>query len=733
MSAKDKAVGARFNIDLSTLDNPSKVRVHVLAKNLPETAPHQDYLLDLCTSNKLTRSEQVVEACKLVTSGFDLSTPEQKEKFEKFCGVNVSYTDEEVNSAAASVLPEFPALLTERYAFNTAPIREKLLSLLPWVDGRQLKQALDTQIAVLIGPLTSEEKSKLEDARRLKDKLKAKVVKPTPPPSDDLTTITLPAVSAPRFASPASNPHNTPENLAAHLKRTGGRVITRFPPEPNGYLHIGHAKSMCLNFGEAEKTGGECILRFDDTNPEAEKEEYFQGILDNVAWLGFKPSRITYSSDYFPRLYEDAIELIKRGKAYVDDLTSEEFAKLRESRTNSPNRDRSVEENLALFERMRQGCFKEGEVVLRMKMDMTNDNPCMRDLVAYRIKYSPHPRSGDTWCIYPSYDFTHCLVDSYEDITHSLCTLEFEIRRDSYYWLLNALDRYCPVVWEFSRLNIYGALMSKRRINKLIREKILSSYDDPRLYTLTGLRRRGVTPSMIKHFCELASVSRGSNTLRPALIDHVVRSELDPSALRRLVVLEPVKVVVDDTEVQLPAEVEIPNHPKDASMGSRKVAGGNVVFIDKSDWKERDEPNYYRMAPGKIVRLRNLGVVRCESFTTDHTGKVTIKATSLPAETKCKGTIHWVSAVNPVNAEVRVYASLFPENIDNPGELPDHEWMSLIDKDSCKIYSNAMAESSFGSSCVGDRVQFERIGFFVCNSVKPKPLFESIVMLKQDI
>ncbi|KAL0241804.1 hypothetical protein GEMRC1_007039 [Eukaryota sp. GEM-RC1] len=730
----DQALQTRFNLDPSALDNPTKVRLHVLVKSLPET-PFQDYIVDLCVSGKLNRAEQVVEACNLISSGFDLSSDEQKQEFEQNCGVGVSYTDEQVQEAAKDVVAQFSdALHKERYAFNTLPIRTTLMEKLPWVDGRQLKQAMDDQISALIGPLTEEERQATISKKRAKDKQKSKT-KPAPAVDDKaLDLLSTPISSAPRFPAPEKNTAlNTPANLKAHLQRTGGRVITRFPPEPNGYLHIGHAKSMCLNFGEAAKTGGECILRFDDTNPEAEKSEFFKTIIANVEWLGFKPSRITHSSDYFDRLYDDAVELIKRGKAYVDHLTGPEFAKLRESREESPYRNRPIEENLKLFEFMRQGRFAEGEAVLRMKMDMKSDNPCMRDLVAYRIKFTAHPQSGDKWCIYPSYDFTHCLVDSYEDITHSLCTLEFEIRRDSYYWLLNALDKYCPLVWEFSRLNIYGSLMSKRRINKLINEGILTDFDDPRLYTLLGLQRRGVTPSIIKKFCELVSVSRGSNVIHPQLLDHVIRSELDDDCDRRLVVLDPIKLVIDDAEHTLPSSLEIPNHPKFPDRGTRHVDGSNHVYIDSNDFKAQDEPGFFRLAPGKTVRLRGLGVIKCTGYETDSNGKVNqINGVSLPKETKTKVTIHWVSAEKFVSVGVNVYSPLFKADIENPGALPDAEWMALIDADSCRHF-RSVGECELGNLVVGSRIQFERIGYFVLNEVNGKKVFESTVMLKQDI
>ncbi|KAL0224206.1 hypothetical protein P9112_003596 [Eukaryota sp. TZLM1-RC] len=732
-SKADKAVAQRFNVDPSELDNPTRVRLHVLHKSLPET-PFQDYILQLCLDGKLNRSEQVTEACRLVSSGVDLSSPEAKSQFEHNCGVGVTYTDDQVQATAKEVIAEHASQLqTQRYAYNTLPIRTSIQDRLPWVDGRQLKKAMDDQIAALIGPLTEEERQSTTTAKRAKDRAKAKS-KPTKKSSEvleEVKNVVIPEVSdRPRFPAPSENTSlNSPQNLDDHLKRTGGRVITRFPPEPNGYLHIGHAKSMCLNFGEAEKAKGECILRFDDTNPEAEKTEFFQNIIANVEWLGFSPSKITHSSDYFDRLYNDAVELIRRGKAYVDHLTGDEFAKLRETKTNSPYRDRSVEENLKLFEMMRQGRFAEGEAVLRMKMNMTSDNPCLRDLVAYRIKYTPHPQSGDRWCIYPSYDFTHCLVDSYEDITHSLCTLEFQIRRDSYYWLLNALDRYCPLVWEFSRLNIHGALMSKRRINKLIGEGILTSFSDPRLYTLNGLARRGVTPSIIRKFCELVSVSRGSNTIRPELIDHVIRSELDEDCDRRLVVLNPVKVVIKDDECHLSETVTLQNHPKISERGSRVVKSGSTVYIENSDFKTNPEPGFFRLAPGKTVRLRGLGVVRCIDYTEKNGVVESICCESLPKETKTKVTIHWVSDES-VNLSVNVYSSLFKGDIENPGALPDAEWLKLVDENSLQHY-NARGEACLKEESVGARYQFERLGFFVLNDVDGELVWESTVMLRQ--
>ncbi|MCO5601875.1 hypothetical protein L7F22_056001 [Adiantum nelumboides] len=476
---------------------------------------------------------------KYITGGHVKSTPQleaaftffssigpenfEKEDFEKSCGVGVEVTVEEIRKVVEAVIEENKAqILSERYKINVGLLLGKVRKVLPWADGKTVKEEMDTQMRSLLGERTEE-----DDAKPVKKKKEKapKVADGAAAPSE-LSPQTRPEAVNPfsDFPDPQKNiqvhqeiffsdgniwrPKNTNEKLERHLQFTGGCVYTRFPPEPNGYLHIGHAKALFVNFGLAKERGGNCYLRYDDTNPEAEKQEYIDHIREIVDWMGWKPFKVTYSSDYFQELYDLAVELIKRGYAYVDHQTPEEVKGSRESKTESPWRNRPVTESLKLFDEMRRGLMEEGKATLRMKQDMKSDNPNMFDLIAYRIKYTPHPHAGDKWCIYPSYDYTHCIVDSLENITHSLCTLEFEIRRPSYYWLLEALDLYHPYVWEYSRLSITNTVLSKRKLNRLVREKWVDGWDDPRLMTLAGLRRRGFTPDAINAFVRDIGITR---------------------------------------------------------------------------------------------------------------------------------------------------------------------------------------------------------------------------------
>ncbi|EPY19032.1 glutaminyl-tRNA synthetase [Strigomonas culicis] len=436
---------------------------------------------------------------------------------------------------------------------------------------------------------------------------------------------------------------NPPELMEAHLKRTGGHPYFRFPPEPNGFLHIGHAKSMNLNFGSALAHDGKCYLRYDDTNPEAEEQVYIDAIQEMVAWMGWKPDWITFSSDYFDQLHEFAIQLIKNGKAYVDHSTQQQLKEQRELRVNSPWRDRAVAENLLLFEHMRQGRYAEGEATLRVKADMQHDNPNMRDFIAYRVKYVAHPHIKDKWCIYPSYDYTHCLIDALEDVDYSLCTLEFETRRESYFWLLEQLNLYRPHVWEFSRLNVTGTLLSKRKINVLVKKGIVRGFNDPRLMTLAGMRRRGYTPKAINKFCDLIGITRSMNVIQNAMLENSLREDLDERCERRMIIPDPIKVVVDNWQGE--KEVECANHPRFPELGSRKLKFTNIFYIDRSDFHtEDDNPKFYGLAPGpRAVGLKYSGNIVCKSFEADKNGRPFLIHVDIDFErtTKPKTNITW--------------------------------------------------------------------------------------------
>jgi len=531
---------------------------------------------------------------------------------------------------------------------------------------------------------------------------------------------------------------NSQEILQRHLKETGGRYITRFPPEPNGYLHIGHAKAMSLDFGLARKNGGDTILRFDDTNPEAESQEYIDSIIDSVHWMGHVPTKITHTSDYFEQMFELAVKLIKKDKAFICHQTGPEIAESRKNKTPSPWRNRPKEESLKIFMDMRKGKVAEGAATLRMKQDYLSPNPNMWDLIAYRIKFCPHPHTGDKWVIYPSYDYSHCLIDSLENITHSLCTLEFQTRHESYMWLLNELDLYKPHVWEFSRLNITHFVMSKRKLNQLCTSGIASGWDDPRMPTLNGLRRRGYSAKTLNTFCDVIGVARRGGEVWTAVnvLEQCCREELDAEAQRRFVVVDPVKVTLTNVAADFVEHVMLPNNPRDDSAGKRSVALCNTVFLERSDFREEgaDDRDFYGLAPGKTVMLRYAFHITCTGVKKDAAGKVieilAAKVDEVPK--KVKGVLHWVSspspAVAPHRAQLRMYDLLFKS--ENPNECED--WLADLDPRSLETVSDAMIEESLASAAVGSRFQFERVAYFVIDK-DSKPghqVFNRIVKMK---
>jgi glutaminyl-tRNA synthetase len=514
----------------------------------------------------------------------------------------------------------------------------------------------------------------------------------------------------------------------------GGRVHTRFPPEPNGYLHIGHAKSICLNFGVAEDYGGLCNLRFDDTNPSKEEVEYVESIQEDVRWLGFDwDDRLFYASDYFNQLYAYAVQLIEKGKAYVCDLNADEIREYRGTLTQpgkeSSYRNRSVEENLDLFERMRAGEFEDGSRTLRAKIDMASPNITLRDPVLYRILKVPHHRTGDKWCIYPLYDFTHCLSDSIEGITHSLCTLEFENNRALYDWVLNELGVYHPQQIEFARLNLSYTVLSKRKLLQLVQDGIVSGWDDPRMPTLSGIRRRGYTPEAIRNFCDRIGVAKANSVIDIALLEHFVRQDLNRRAPRVMGVLRPLKVVIVNFPEDQVEEVEAINNPEDPSAGTRKVPFSRVLYIEQDDFREDPPPKFFRLAPGREVRLRYAYFITCVGVVKDEkTGEVVeLQCTYDPATRggdapdgrKVKATIHWVSAGHALNAKVRLYDRLF--NKENPGDAEEGtDFKSNLNPDSLEILENCLVEPSLKDGEPGKVYQFERLGYFCLDPVDTK-------------
>ena len=506
--------------------------------------------------------------------------------------------------------------------------------------------------------------------------------------------------------------------------RFGGRVHTRFPPEPNGYLHIGHVKAICLNFGLAEEFGGECNLRFDDTNPTREETEYVESMIEDIHWLGFDwEDRLYYASDYFDQLYEWAVSLIKKGKAYVDSLSQAEIREHRGTLTepgkNSPYRDRSVEENLDLFERMRAGEFKEGEHVLRAKIDMASPNLNMRDPVMYRILHAAHHRTGDKWCIYPMYDWAHGQSDSIEGITHSLCTIEYEHHRPLYDWFLDELDIYHPQQIEFAPFNISYTLLSKRRLLRLVNEGYVTGWDDPRMPTLAGFRRRGYTPEAIRNLIERVGVAKKDTSLVDiALMQSIIREDLNQRAPRVMAVLDPIKLVIENYPEGQIEELEAENNPEDESAGSRVIPFSRELYIEREDFMEDPPKKFFRLGPGREVRLKHAYYVTCTDVVKNDSGQITeVRCTYDPQSRggwtddgrKVRGTLHWVSAAHAIEAEVRLYDHLFAA--PTPDEADDY--IEHINPDSLQIIPSAKIEPTLEGATSGDRYQFLRMGYFV--------------------
>ena len=521
-------------------------------------------------------------------------------------------------------------------------------------------------------------------------------------------------------------------------------IQTRFPPEPNGYLHIGHAKSICLNFGLADEFGGKTNLRFDDTNPEKEEQEYVDSITKDVHWLGFEWDGLYYASDYFDQLYEWAIKLINDGKAYVDDLSAEEIRQHRGTLTepgkDSPHRNRSAAENLDLFERMRKGEFPDGSRVLRAKIDMASPNLNMRDPVMYRILHAEHNRTGGKWCIYPMYDYAHGQSDSIEHVTHSVCTLEFEDHRPLYNWFIQQLGIFPSQQMEFDRLSLTYTLLSKRKLLTLVQEKRVTGWDDPRMPTLSGIRRRGYTPEAIRNFCAAIGVSKTNGTLELAMLEHFVREDLNKRAPRVMAVLRPLKVVIDNYPEGQVEEVEAVNNPEDESAGKRKVPFSKVLYIEQEDFREDPPKQYYRLSPGREVRLRYGYFITAKSVVKNDKGEVVevhctydpaTRGGNAPDGRKVKSTIHWVSAAHAIDAEVRIYDKLFTK--EDPNQVEEgQEFTANLNSGSLEVIAQAKLEPSLGNAPVGGRYQFERLGYFCVDpdSTPGRPVFNRTVALK---
>jgi glutaminyl-tRNA synthetase len=529
-------------------------------------------------------------------------------------------------------------------------------------------------------------------------------------------------------AESPSRPSNFVRDIILEDLKTNkysGRVQTRFPPEPNGYLHIGHAKSICLNFGLAAEFGGKTNLRFDDTNPEKEEQEYVDSIITDARWLGADwEDRMFYASDYFDQLHAWAVQLIKDGKAYVDDLDAEEVRKYRGSLTEpgkeSPYRNRSVEENLALFERMRLGEFPDGSRTLRAKIDMASPNLNLRDPVMYRILHATHHRTGDKWCIYPMYDFAHGQSDSMEQITHSICTLEFEDHRPLYNWFIQQLGIFPSQQIEFDRLNLTYTLLSKRKLLQLVQAGRVRGWDDPRMPTISGIRRRGYTPQAIRNFCAAIGVSKTNGIIDLAMLEHFVREDLNKRAVRVMAVLRPLKIVIDNYPEGQVEELEAVNNPEDESAGTRKVPFSRVLYIEQDDFREQPPKKFFRLSPGQEVRLRGGYFIRCTGVVKNESGEIVevhctydpeTRSGNAPDGRKPKATIHWASAEHAIDAEVRLYENLFSK--EDPGDVPEGQDFTVnLNPNSLEVLTGAKLEPSLAEAKPGDRYQFERLGYF---------------------
>lgn len=733
-------------------DGVGMLLYHMATKLKPQIAAELPLLVRYISERKLDNTQRVDAALEyLLKCVQKKNATVDVAELDRECGVGVVVTPEEIERVVQHKVKGTykQILLEQRYHFNSFKIMQDVRNELKWADAKFLKAAIDVEIFDLLGPKTetdliplpkqNEKQLKVKANTDVKSDVKVSSTSAATPDDDGANTIAELMKTKVHFHAPGDNfktdgyvvTDHTEQLLRDHLQRTGGRVQTRFPPEPNGILHIGHAKAININFGYAAAQKGVCYLRYDDTNPEKEEEKFFIGIRQMVEWLGYTPYKITYSSDNFQQLYEWAVVLIKKNLAYVCHQKAEELKGF--NPPPSPWRERSVDESLQLFEDMKHGKIDEGAATLRLKLTLEEGK---QDPVAYRIKFIPHHRTGSDWCIYPTYDYTHCLCDSIEDITHSLCTKEFQSRRSSYYWLCNALNIYCPVQWEYGRLNMNYALVSKRKIAKLISERIVHDWDDPRLFTLTALRRRGFPAEAINNFCAQMGVTGAQISVDPSMLEAAVRDVLNVTAPRRLVVLQPLKVTISNYPNAGPVELQVPNFPQNPSLGLHKITLDRVIYIERSDFKLEPEKGYRRLSTKQSVGLRHAGlVINVQEVIRDPaTGEVVelvCKSESAEQAEKPKAFVQWVS--QPIELEVRLYEQLFKhKNPEDPNEVPGG-FLSDINENSMSVM-HAYSDQSLRGVKVYDKFQFERIGFF---SVDPETsgtriVFNRTVGLKED-
>ena len=687
---------------------------------------------------KLKTKTQLDEAFAFLQKGGKVSDAE----FEAAAGVGVVVTAEQITAEVAAVVKGDEQQLTERrYRFPKGMLQGKVLSKLKFADNTAVSEALDAAILALLGPKTEEDNKKPEKKKAKKDK-KPKAAGGAP--EDAYAKLASKPLTSKKFHAVGENyttdgyhvNDRTMFHMEQHKKAVGGRIHTRFPPEPNGILHIGHAKAINFNFSYAANNGGNTYLRYDDTNPEKEEKQFFDKIKEMVEWLGFKPFKVTHASDNFDKLHALAIKLIKKDLAYVCHQTLDEMRG--ENKPHSPYRNRPMAESLALFDDMKNGKIDEGKATLRVKHVMSDGK---KDFVAYRVKFCEHHMSGDKWCIYPTYDFTHCLCDSIENITHSLCTKEFQGRRDSYYWLCNAVDVYCPVQWEYGRLNVTYTITSKRKIGEIIAQGHARSWDDPRLYTLTALRRRGFPPQAIKDFCKLVGVTENETTTEPAMLEYCVREVLNRTAKRAMAVKNPLKVEITNFPAGV-TSAEVDDIPESVqktcgvtNTGKHTVDVCEVVYIDHDDFREQADKDYKRLAVNQPVGLKYLGYLLTVTDVVKENGAITsLKATAKKLDEKPKGLgwIHWVSSASPStpprSAEVRWYKRLFPDAVPRK----DAEGRYIVNNPSLVVYENAMVDNAVAGAKAGDPFQFEREGYFTVDpdTTQDKLVFNLTVELK---
>ena len=731
------------NID-SEMPNALANLMYEVAKSVPKShLIYRPTIANMVKDSKLDTKQRISAAAKFLKK---ITPPAELDmaKLEETCGVGMNMTDDEIVTLIDQVFESVAdTLQKERYLFGIAkilPLVHKADPRAKWANGGTLTKTIKKKLEEVLGPRDERDAEMAKKNNKAKGKKKKQKAEKQAKARKDGGGKGKGAEEEKKdYDDDASNTfreaarmekgfRNTEEMKKKHFEITKGIVRTRFPPEPNGYLHIGHAKSMNLVFkGAYEMLGGvkgQCNLRFDDTNPAAESNEYIDNIKENVNWMGWKPWCVTYSSDHFDTLYEFAERLILEDKCYVCHQSGDEIKACRELRQHnkpgfeSPFRNRPVEESLQLFRDMRDGKFKEGEASLRMKIDWQHPNPCMWDPVAYRIKHMPHPHAGDKWCIYPSYDYTHCIIDSLEHIDYSLCTLEFEVRRDSYYWLVDALGLWKALQYEFSRLNIEYTVLSKRKLRQLVETKIVDGWDDPRLPTINGLRRRGFTSEGINAFCDDIGVNRKDNTMvEVARLHYWIRWHLDTICHRRMAVLKPLLVELTNYDEGVAEEVDMPNHPKDKSFGTRKVLFSKYLYVDRDDFREVDEKNFFGLAPGKEVRLKFAYNITCTGFEKDDNGNVTkLLATYDKANTnKCKGKLTFVACgkgglnEKPASASINLYEELFAVPV--PG-ANGRKWTDDLNPNSLTTVTGYV-EAALANTKKQDRFQFDRLGYFV--------------------